>query len=1011
MKKEHLILINALWVISLSAWSYTAFAEVDKTARHDDEGKELIIRRHNAAAYKTLTEYIEQESWLQADGQEEHEEAIFGKVITAHRMKLPEREKLIRKYLNQYELTPHATILHGMLGTIGYEKGEWSEAIRWFDECDLSILPSPERETYTLYKAVCLIKTERYDEARTLLDVVETSSNKLGDDLSFYKAYTDYAQGKYEQAADTLNRLAAHPLYGAEARCIRADIYLQQHAYDKAINEIEACDVRLDENHPIAIELKRIAGEAAYAQAAYTEAAEKLQSYIEKGGTLTPAILYKAGMSMKQTGGYEKAAEYLEKAASTAEDELAAWAWLAAAEARLEVRQMAKAKIDLGAALETNVQGSVREAALYNYAMCLHETGDNGWGEGVKVMEQFLNEFPTSDYAGEVTAHLTAAYLETRNYKTALQSTYRIQKPNKETREIRQKLHYRLGTEALAAAEYSAAVSHFTAALKEQEHTGKKEPEALFWRAEAWMQQGEMTKATSDLKAYLNTRNEAKKHEAMYNLGHTAFAEKNYEQSLVWFERYLQNNKQKPNTQMEADAAARAGDCYMAQREFEKAAAMYKRATTENAKAGTADYAWLQLAKIQGLQKKYTEKIASLSHLSKTFPESVYHDDALYEKARAYMDIENTERAGQTLETLLEKHPESPLAPKAAAEIALLHYQKDKYQEAITAYKRVIANYPASGEARQAVEDLKSIYVDINQVKAYAEFTTSLGEGAAAKVAEERDSLTFRAAEKAYRDGRSDEAKESMENYLKEFPSGVWVPDAHFALSRLAWEQQDTLQTLNHIKQVLHYPWATCMREAATWGAAIALEGGEYPLALELYQEVKKKATQTGELIHAGKGIIQAAGHIGEDSLLIATATEMLQGGMLTTEEERWVRYLRAKTACEQGDYRMAEEDWNVLKSDMRNEYGAEAGFRLAERASAEKDYKRAEKLLNSYIETSTPHVYWLARSFILLADTYMQTGREMEAKQYLITLKQNYPQKGDNIATMIEERLKAINN
>ena len=62
------------------------------------------------------------------------------------------------------------------------------------------------------------------------------------------------------------------------------------------------------------------------------------------------------------------------------------------------------------------------------------------------------------------------------------------------------------------------------------------------------------------------------------------------------------------------------------------------------------------------------------------------------------------------------------------------------------------------------------------------------------------------------------------------------------------------------------------------------------------------------------------------------------------------------------------------------------------------------------HINVSTPHSYWLARSFVLLADVYMQSEKYIEAKQYLISLKQSYQAK-DDIAAMIEERLQALEN
>ena len=69
---------------------------------------------------------------------------------------------------------------------------------------------------------------------------------------------------------------------------------------------------------------------------------------------------------------------------------------------------------------------------------------------------------------------------------------------------------------------------------------------------------------------------------------------------------------------------------------------------------------------------------------------------------------------------------------------------------------------------------------------------------------------------------------------------------------------------------------------------------------------------------------------------------------------------------------------------------------------------KNAEHLINEMIETGTPHQYWLAREFILLADINISRKDNFQAKQYLLSLKNNY-NANDDIAEMIEQRLKQI--
>ena len=72
------------------------------------------------------------------------------------------------------------------------------------------------------------------------------------------------------------------------------------------------------------------------------------------------------------------------------------------------------------------------------------------------------------------------------------------------------------------------------------------------------------------------------------------------------------------------------------------------------------------------------------------------------------------------------------------------------------------------------------------------------------------------------------------------------------------------------------------------------------------------------------------------------------------------------------------------------------------------KKYGAAEKEILQFIEQSTPHAYWLARGFVLLSDVYVAMGKNLEARQYLLSLQQNY-KADDDIESMITTRLNKL--
>lgn len=118
--------------------------------------------------------------------------------------------------------------------------------------------------------------------------------------------------------------------------------------------------------------------------------------------------------------------------------------------------------------------------------------------------------------------------------------------------------------------------------------------------------------------------------------------------------------------------------------------------------------------------------------------------------------------------------------------------------------------------------------------------------------------------------------------------------------------------------------------------------------------------------------------------------------------------YFRAKALLAEGQKKAALADLTELAKDTRNVYGAEAKYLVAQTYFDEGETAKAEKEVLEYIEVSTPHAYWLARSFVLLSDVYVKLDRKMEAKQYLLSLQQNY-QADDDIAGMIESRLEKL--
>ena len=136
-------------------------------------------------------------------------------------------------------------------------------------------------------------------------------------------------------------------------------------------------------------------------------------------------------------------------------------------------------------------------------------------------------------------------------------------------------------------------------------------------------------------------------------------------------------------------------------------------------------------------------------------------------------------------------------------------------------------------------------------------------------------------------------------------------------------------------------------------------------------------------------------------------AQKLLSLNGLTTEQQEEARYYRAKASLEKKDKTQAESDLKELTKNVKSLFGAKAAVELGEFYLAEGRLSDAESLLVEFTDEGTPHQYWLARGFIVLADVYAAQGKASLAKEYVKSLRDNYPGTEPDIHDMINQRLK----
>jgi len=929
----------------------------------------------------------------------------YARVCKEYELRTENSIDLMEAYLKQYPDSRHANRIESMMASVYFEEGKYQEAIAIYRSCDLDALPDKERDEAALKLATAYLKVGHLEEAKVWFTLLKEVSKDYQSDAVYNLGYIDYVEGKYDKALKAFTSLQTDDEYDALVPYYIGEIYLLRGEYQKA-DEVASDYLRHFAGHKDEAEMKRVQGEARYGMKDYLAAVSSLEGYVNAVESPQRKSMYELGMGYYHTGAYLNATEMLGRT-TLEQDALAHNANLHMGLAYLQLKERNQARMAFEQASIGDYDKAVKEQALYNYALCIHETSYSPFAESVTVFERFLNEFPDSRYRERVNDYLVETYMNTRSYDAALKSIAKISKPGPRIMEAKQKILFRLGTQAFANARFAEALQYFNRSLEVGQYNSSVKADTYYWRGEANYRLENYRNAGQDLRRYLELANNKRSQEyglALYSLGYTEFKQKNYGSALNWFNRFV-NGGMNDNRQILADAYNRMGDCNFYARNFDDARRSYDKAGQMDPALG--DYSLYQEGFVKGLQRDYSGKIQTLNQLIANYQQSQYIDDALYEQGRAFVQLEDNANAIERFQLLVKNFPQSNMAPRAANEVGLLYYQDDRYSEAIAAYKEVIKNYPGSEEARLAQRDLKSIYIDLNKVDEYADFASTIPGGANFDV-NERDSLTYVAAERVYMRGEMADARNSFVKYLQTFPEGAFSLNANYYIGLIDYNQQNYESASAHLNKVLEYPDNKYSEEAMMMSAEMAYLAKDYAKSLELYRLLKDRTSTPERRQMAATGMLRSAAMSGNGEETILVATSVLADAKVAPELENEARHYRSKALVNAGQMQYAAEDWKVLAQDTRNVYGAEAKYRYAQYLFDEGKTTEAEKEVLNYLEVSTPHTYWLARGFVLLSDIYARLDRKLEARQYLLSLKQNY-QADDDIAGMIESRLQNL--
>ncbi|MCK4661506.1 MAG: tetratricopeptide repeat protein [Bacteroidales bacterium] len=965
------------------------------------KGYELFNKQKYGAAQKYFNETVE---YYRNSYSDVKTDAEYYSAICAIELFNKDAEYLISTFITKHPESPRVRTAYFQMGKFQYRKKEYQEAIHWFDKVNKYDLTKEEIAEFYFKMGYSYFVLENTEKASKLFYELIDGNTKYSPPAIYYYSHIAYNEKNYETALKGFNKLTEDETFAVVVPYYISQIYFFNKKYNKAIEF--ASDILENVSPKRTPEIARIIGESYCKLDKYAEAVPFLEIFKEKSNTYNREDVYQLAYAYYKSNDYENAAGTF-ALVTNVNDLLSQNAYYHLADCYLKLNDKDGARISFAAASKLDFDKEIKQDALFNYAKLTYELSYSPFNETINTFNEYIESYPNSKKIDEAYNFLVQVFMTSKNYKAALNSIEKITKKNNNILEAYQRIAFFRGLELFNNLEYDEAVVILDKSLNVPSFNLKIRALSLYWKAEANYRLGNYNKAINNYDDFLVTPGAyslPEYNDTYYNLGYCYFKKKDYKASSSWFRKYVDNVKDTVKTKI-GDANNRIADCYFINTDYRNAIKYYANAV--EIKTIDYDYALFQKGFSYGLIKNHKQKIIILSDLLND-TNSTYFDDALFEIAKSYVVLDSANLAISNYELILSKYPNSSYIKKSLVQLALLNYNQNNNDEALKLYQRVIEDYPGTNEAKDALIGIKNIYIDLNDVDTYFDYVNSLGGFADVSIAEQ-DSMTYLTAEKVYMTGDCNKTIELLDNYLKKFSDGRFVLNASFYKAECYFNNKENEKALKLYNLIINKPKNTFTEQALLKAAEIYYLSENYEDALEKYTMLENVAELKTNLLQARIGQLRCTYFINSYKHVIEAADKLLITRKIPDEIKREAIYKKAKALYSMNKLELALIEFRILAQDSKNKEGAEAKYMICKILFEQKKYELAQQEVFDFVNLNTPFQFWLAKSYILLAEMYITNNNNFQAKATLQSIIENYENKDDGIINEANEKLSIV--
>lgn len=968
---------------------------------------ELIDKEKYGPAQTKLAEFIKRATpvYDQDNRNDRLAEARFYHAYAAFNLLHGNAQSLFEGFIADYPSHPRVDESRFFIGKLHFMRRDYDRVLPALKPIDSGRLKRDQVVQTRFMMGYCYYKKGQNREAMNMFRQIRNADGTYGEMGAYYYALISYNNGSYNEAYTAFSRIPEGSDYAKNLDVYKASCLLKLERYD----ELDALGEQLLSKKRTNNEVWFILGNAAFDQGKY----DKTITYFEKfekgrGSRLNREGQYRLGYSYYQKGNFGEASNRFEDCLQK-DDAISQNAYYYLGHCFLKKDNYESARTAFAKAADLKFSPDIRREAMYLHAKVAYQT--RYFEQAMSALQEFVSEFPDSEYQSEATSLIGECLLYTNNFKEAI--AYLEEEDGLKSTRSRAAYQRACYNHALLMYEqglYDDAIDYFKKSFN-QDQDKQITIDSYFWYAESIFRTEAYSAAIPAYNAYLRQPYAAKHRYyplAHYGKGWSSLRQKNYDQAGKDFEKFIGLANKEKDTELYVDALLRAGDCEFALKNYNGALLYYKQVRDFNNMH--VDYALYQIGLLYFRKTNYKKAAEAHVRLAANYRKSEFRDDALITAGETYLTwLDDWGNCAKYCRILVRDHKDSPFVPGALTRLAISEYRSGNSTLAVKYYKQVVNDHCESSEnvsvAMSGLADMLSA-TEYDKVESqYRKNCKNSGSGGNSQM----ENLAIEVADQRFFEDNFGSAKEKYSNYIADYPRGANINRAHYFRGQCQEKLGNAEAALQDYALVYDSPKGNEYTVKSLKAAADLLYNqGNNLAAMELYTAMEERSDKLGDRLGAQFGKAQI--HLANADFQ-AAKTELLS----IYSDPNTTDYSRTKARVQIGvcEYNLGNLDdafriFTEIEEAHENVFGAESQHYITQILYDRGEYEQSRIAALALRDNYPGYNYWKARAYLVMAEDYLALGDTFQATKGTLESLANQDM-FDDVRKAAEERLAEI--